>query len=223
MKNVPFSLRPDEVLAVSSLLSKRLERDKEDFYRFSDCFNKDFLRQLVGNIEAAKLMVDMEPIKERLQLLQAEMHQQMSKLHGLVDELLQHVDEQEHDLVNYLDISLLSNSIAQNKVDVTITLLRRLLRRIDMLPTVSPSMKKYASEISTNFADLSYLLNEKMKFSHQQECASRDNLELMKTLWRMVESVSNAGLLIYRRANPDKAREYSLAELRNNVGIVSSY
>ncbi|HUW07629.1 MAG TPA: hypothetical protein VMW01_15380 [Williamwhitmania sp.] len=223
MKNVPFSLQPEEVLAVSSLLSKRLERDKEDFYRFSDCFNKDFLHQLSGSIEAAKLMEDTEPLRERLRQLQAETHLQMNKLQTLVDEFHQHLEEKEKDMVNYLDISLLSSSIAQNKVDVTITMLRRMLRRIDMLPVVSPSMKKYASEISTNFADISFLLNEKVKFTHQQEGALRDNSELMRTLWRMVESISNAGLLIYRRTNPNKAREYSLAELKNNVGIVSSY
>jgi|GEM_PF-1521622 hypothetical protein len=223
MKNVPFSLQPDEVLAVSSLLSKRLERDKEDFYQFSDCFNKDFIRQLSSSIDAAKLLVDIEPIRERLKLLQLEMHQQMKKLQLLVDEFLQHINEKEPDLANYLDISMLSSSISQNKVDETIILLRRLLRRIDILPTVSPSLKKYGSEVSTNFADISFLLNEKIKCVRQQETANRDNSELMRTLWRMVESISNAGLLIYRRTNPAKAREYSLSELKSNAGIVSSY
>jgi len=38
----------------------------------------------------------------------------------------------------------------------------------------------------------------------------------------MVESISNAGLLIYRRSDPDKAKEYSLTELRSRVNQVSN-
>ena len=222
MKNVPNLLRPHEVLAVSNMLRKRLERDKDDFFRFSDCFNLDFIRQLSGNIEAAQSMADDGPITDRLSSYNVEMRRVLDKLSTHVSNLYTYVSENEPSTSSHLDLTLLLASINQRKVEAVVTLLRRLISKFDTIPNVSPEVRKYASEVAVLFSDITYIENEKTKLQRQKELVVQENQVLMGSLWRMAESISNAGLLIYRRSNPDKAKEYSLSELRNRVGEVSS-
>lgn len=222
MRNVPNMLRPEEVLAVSTMLRKRLERDKEDFFRFSDCFNLDFIRQLSGSIEAAQLMADDGPITDRLSSYNAEMRKVFDKLAIHVADLFTHVSENEPNTSAHLDLTLLMTSINQRKVEAVITLLRRLINKFDTIPNVSPEVKKYAREVAVLFADLTFIEIERMKLQREKELVLQENQTLVRSLWRMIESISNAGLLIYRRSNPSKAKEYSLAELRSHVIEVSN-
>lgn len=60
------------------------------------------------------------------------------------------------------------------------------------------------------------------RLQREKDMVAQENQILVNSLWRMVESISNAGLLIYRRSDPDKAKEYSLTELRNRVNQVSN-
>ena len=222
MKNVPNLLRPEEVLAVSNMLRKRLERDKEDFFRFSDCFNLDFIRQLSGNIEAAKLMADDRPIIDRLANRSSEMRMVFDKLSIHIADLHTHIFENEPNTIAHLDLTLLMTSINQRKVDAVITLLRRLISKFDAMDNVTPVVRKYVSEVTVLFADLTYIELETMKLQREKELVVQGNQALVRNLWRMVESISNAGLLIYRRSNPNKAKEYSLSELKSSLIAASN-
>ena len=222
MKNVPNLLRPEEVLAVSNMLRKRLERDKEDFFRFSDCFNLDFIRQLSGNIEAAKLMADDRPIIDRLANRSSEMRMVFDKLSIHIADLHTHIFDNEPNTIAHLDLTLLMTSINQRKVDAVITLLRRLISKFDAMDNVTPVVRKYVSEVTVLFADLTYIELETMKLQREKELVVQGNQALVRNLWRMVESISNAGLLIYRRSNPNKAKEYSLSELKSSLIAASN-
>lgn len=222
MKNVPSLLRPEEVLAVSNLLRKRLERDKDDFFYFSECFNKDFLKQLVGNIEDAERMADEAQISRRIAAYNAEMHMILDDLSSHLSELYTYTIENEPDTTTHLDLSLLMVNVKQRKVDVVITLLRRLINKFDALNNASSNVKMFASEVTLLFANLNFIDKEKCKLQKEKDVITLENHILINSLWRKVESISNAGLLIYRRSNPDKAREYSLSELRNRASQTST-
>jgi len=221
MKNVPNLLHPEEVLAMSTLLRKRFERDKADFFRFSDCFNVDFIKQLSGSIDAAQMMADDRPITNRLENRNSEKRLVLDKLSVHVSDLSAHISDNEPNTSAHLDLTLLITSINQRKVDAVITLLRRLISKFDSMSDVSPEVRKYASEVSVLFADLTFIEIDTMKLQREKELVVRANQTLVKSLWRMVESISNAGLLIYRRSNPNKAREYSLSELKSSLSEAS--
>lgn len=222
MKNVPNLLRPEEVLAVSNLLRKRLERDKDDFFYFSECFNKDFIKQLVVNIEDAESMSDEAQISRRIASYSAEMHMILDDLANHLSNLYTYTLEKEPDTTNHLDLSLLMVNVKQRKVDNVITLLRRLINKFDALSNASSDVKKFASEVTLLFANLNFIEKEKCKLQREKDLIAQENHILINSLWRKVESISNAGLLIYRRSNPDKAREYSLSELRNRASQTST-
>jgi len=222
MKNVPNLLRAEEVVAVSNALRKRLERDKDDFFSFSDCFNVDFLRRLSVSIEAARVMADEVHLSNRIVDCSTQTRIVMERLTNHMSDMFGYVSENEPDTIAQIDYTLLITSIKQKKVDVVITLLRRLISKFDKIQSVSPEVRKYATEVTLIFADLNFIENEKCKLQREKDMVSQENQILVNSLWRMVESISNAGLLIYRRSNPDKAKEYSLAELRSRVNQVSS-
>lgn len=206
---------------MSTLLRKRFERDKADFFRFSDCFNVDFIKQLSGSIDAAQMMADDRPITNRLENRNSEKRLVLDKLSVHVSDLSAHISDNEPNTSAHLDLTLLITSINQRKVDAVITLLRRLISKFDSMSDVSPEVRKYASEVSVLFADLTFIEIDTMKLQREKELVVRANQTLVKSLWRMVESISNAGLLIYRRSNPNKAREYSLSELKSSLSEAS--
>jgi len=222
MKNVPNLLRAEEVVAVSNALRKRLERDKDDFFSFSDCFNLDFLRRLSLSIEAAKLLTDEAHISNRIVECSIQTRMIMERLSNHVSDMFAYISKNEPDVIAQIDYALLLSSIKQKKVDVVITLLRRLISKFDKIQSVSPEVRKYATEVTLIFADLNFIENEKCKLQREKDMVSQENQILVNSLWRMVESISNAGLLIYRRSDPDKAKEYSLTELRSRVNQVSN-
>ncbi len=222
MKNVPNLLRPEEVVAVSNALRKRLERDKDDFFSFSDCFNIDFIRRLSTSIEAAKLITDEAQINNRIDECSIQTRMVMERLSNHMNDMFEYISKNEPDTAIQIDFTLLLSNIKQRKVDAIITLLRRLINKFDTLPSTSQEVKKYASEVAFIFADLNFVENEKSKLQREKDMVIQENQVLVNSLWRMVESISNAGLLIYRRSNPDRAKEYSLAELRSGVNQVSS-
>lgn len=222
MKNVPNLLRAEEVVAVSNALRKRLERDKDDFFSFSDCFNIDFLKRLSVSIEAAKLMNDEAHISNRIVECSTQTRMVMERLSNHISDMFGYISTNEPDTIAQIDFTLLTTSIKQKKVDFVITLLRRLISKFDTIQSVSPEVRKYASEVTLIFADLNFVENERCKLQREKDMVSQENQILVNSLWRMVESISNAGLLIYRRSDPDKAKEYSLTELRNRVNQVSN-
>ena len=222
MKNVPNLLRPEEVLAVSNLLRKRLERDKEDFFYFSECFNKDFIKKLVVNIEDAENMADEAQVSRSIAAYNAEMLMILDDLSNHLSELYTYTIENEPDTTTHLDLSLLMVSIKQRKVDVVITLLRRLINKFDLLSNASSNVKKFAGEVTILFTNLNFIEKEKSKLQREKDLITQENHLLINSLWRKIESISNAGLLIYRRSNPDKARDYSLSELRNRASQTST-
>lgn len=165
MKNVPNLLRAEEVVAVSNALRKRLERDKDDFFSFSDCFNIDFLKRLSVSIEAAKLMNDEAHISNRIVECSTQTRMVMERLSNHISDMFGYISTNEPDTIAQIDFTLLTTSIKQKKVDVVITLLRRLISKFDTIQSVSPEVRKYASEVTLIFADLNFVENERCKTS----------------------------------------------------------
>ncbi len=218
-----YSCKDEELAPICNYAALGLNRDLADFSAFSPNFNNDYLTGFKTRILSASDLVEPQSETQELKIITLRFH---STLDGLIDPL--------NRLTGYINLAQLEQTISLS--DFGIKYLRKSIASgdaegvVQALHSINGNISKYKDllkaqgmpdDLVARFANAATAVAEdkQKQFSiiSNRKRIVQNNLDSLNGLYGQLNEILKVGKILYKTADPLKAKEYAFTELKKQV------